>query len=166
VAWDFSTEPEFEAEGWRGWRRVFVRDEIHSVGRHWTLDWESYARVTAPLKEQVKERGLWARAPAARSWGGGGFGQVKLGLNARDLGAVPVRARAVFGNQAPDSGQRRATGHTAAHRSSRSAGCTRCCGAELAQRVLDDRSRAPAPTRPCLNHPAPYWTARETARTT
>ena len=59
MAWDFSTEPEFEQQ--LDWMRAFVREEI------WPLetvvrDFEQSAldRIYAPLQEQVKERGLWA----------------------------------------------------------------------------------------------------------
>ena len=46
--------------------------------------------ITAPLKEEVKRQGLWA-AHLPPEMGGGGFGQVKLGLMHEILGAVRVR---------------------------------------------------------------------------
>jgi acyl-CoA dehydrogenase len=99
MAWDFSTEPDFEAK--LEWMRGFVRDEIIPLE---TLDLtrETFARITAPLKEQVKERGLWA-AHLPPELGGGGFGQVKLGLMHEILGQCRY-APGIFGNQAPDSG--------------------------------------------------------------
>lgn len=99
MAWDFSTEPEFEKK--LAWMREFVREEIYPIE---TLDLspEQYARITAPLKEQVKEQGLWA-AHLPPELGGGGFGQVKLGLMHEILGASRF-APGIFGNQAPDSG--------------------------------------------------------------
>jgi len=57
MAWDFSTEPEFEEK--LAWMRDFVREEIIPL-ETLDLDWATFARITAPLKEQVKERGLWA----------------------------------------------------------------------------------------------------------
>jgi acyl-CoA dehydrogenase len=99
MAWDFSTEPEFEAQ--LEWMRGFVRDEIIPL-ETLDLDRDTFARITAPLKEQVKERGLWA-AHLPPELGGGGFGQVKLGLMHEILGQCRY-APGIFGNQAPDSG--------------------------------------------------------------
>ena len=77
MAWDFSTEPEFQEK--LDWMRQFVREEI------WPLETiadelsqEQLDRVYAPLQEDVKRRGLWA-AHLPPELGGQGFGQVKLG---------------------------------------------------------------------------------------
>jgi acyl-CoA dehydrogenase len=101
VAWDFSTEPEFEKQ--LDWMRGFVREEIwpieaiqHDIGQA-ELD-----RIYAPLQEQVRERGLWA-AHLPPELGGQGFGQVKLGLMQEILG-TSIFAPNAFGCQAPDSG--------------------------------------------------------------
>jgi acyl-CoA dehydrogenase len=59
-------------------------------------------RAMEPLREQVKERGLWA-AHLDEELGGQGFGQVKLGLMHEILGTTPL-APFAFGNAAPDSG--------------------------------------------------------------
>jgi acyl-CoA dehydrogenase len=99
MAWDFCTEPEFEAK--LAWMREFVREEIIPL-ETLDLDRETFARLTAPMKEQVKEQGLWA-AHLPPSLGGGGFGQVKLGLMHEILGQCRY-APSVFGNNAPDSG--------------------------------------------------------------
>ncbi|GAA1282217.1 acyl-CoA dehydrogenase family protein [Pseudonocardia aurantiaca] len=99
MAWDFSTEPEFEAQ--LEWMRGFVRDEVIPL-ETLDLDRETFARITVPLKEQVKERGLWA-AHLPPELGGGGFGQVRLGLMHEILGQCRF-APGIFGNQAPDSG--------------------------------------------------------------
>ena len=50
----------------------------------------------------MKERGLWA-SHLPPELGGGGFGQVKLGLMHEILGQTPY-GPVVFGNNAPDSG--------------------------------------------------------------
>ena len=55
------------------------------------------------MKEEVKRQDLWA-AHLPPDMGGKGFGQVKLGLMHEILGPVRVRARRIFGNNAPDSG--------------------------------------------------------------
>ncbi|WP_226358966.1 acyl-CoA dehydrogenase family protein [Pseudonocardia sp. ICBG601] len=99
MAWDFSTDPEFEEK--LKWMRGFVRDEIIPL-ETLDLDRETFARITAPLKEQVREQGLWA-AHLPPELGGGGFGQVSLGLMHEILGQCRY-APGVFGNQAPDSG--------------------------------------------------------------
>jgi acyl-CoA dehydrogenase len=99
MAWDFSTEPEFEAK--LEWMRGFVREEIIPL-ETLDLDRPTFQRITAPLKEQVRQQGLWA-AHLPPELGGGGFGQVKLGLMHEILGQCRF-APGVFGNNAPDSG--------------------------------------------------------------
>ena len=101
MAWDFSTEPEFQRE--LDWMSEFVRAEI------WPLEpvaeelgQEGLEHAIAPLREAVKQRGLWA-AHLPPELGGQGFGQVKLGLMHEILGTSPY-APVVFGNNAPDSG--------------------------------------------------------------
>ena len=99
MAWDFSTEPDFEEK--LEWMRAFVREELYPLE---TLDltWEQFLRVIEPLKDKVKEAGLWG-AHLSPELGGQGFGQVKLGLMHEILGACDFGPH-VFGNQAPDSG--------------------------------------------------------------
>ncbi len=105
MAWDFQTEPEFEAK--LEWMRGFVRDEIiplETLADVWRTPAgrQKFAEITAPLKEEVKKRGLWA-AHLPPDMGGLGFGQVKLGLMHEILGQC-VYAPSIFGNNAPDSG--------------------------------------------------------------
>jgi acyl-CoA dehydrogenase len=101
MAWDFSTEPEFQEQ--LDWMRDFVRAEIWPLETVFEeLGQAGFERAIAPLQEQVKERGLWA-AHLPPDLGGQGFGQVKLGLMHEILGSS-VFAPSVFGNQAPDSG--------------------------------------------------------------
>jgi acyl-CoA dehydrogenase len=99
MAWDFSTDPEFERQ--LEWMRAFVREEIWPIE---TVDPgpAELDRIMAPLQKQVKERELWA-AHLDPELGGQGFGQVKLGLMHEILGSSPY-APLAFGNQAPDSG--------------------------------------------------------------
>jgi acyl-CoA dehydrogenase len=99
MAWDFSTEPEFQEH--LDWMRDFVREEIWPI-ETLNLEMDQLQRVFAPLQERVKERGLWA-AHLDPELGGQGFGQVKLGLMHEILGTSPY-APFAFGNQAPDSG--------------------------------------------------------------
>jgi len=101
VAWEFSTDPEFQRK--LDWMREFVTSEI------WPLEtlldelgWEGLTRAVAPLQEEVRRQELWA-AHLDPQLGGQGYGQVKLGLMHEILGTSPV-APLVFGNAAPDSG--------------------------------------------------------------
>jgi acyl-CoA dehydrogenase len=101
MSWDFSTDPDFQQQ--LDWMSTFVRQEI------WPLETiadelgrDGIDRALAPLKDQVKARGLWA-AHLPPDLGGQGFGQVRLGLMHEILGTSTL-APAAFGNQAPDSG--------------------------------------------------------------
>ena len=105
MAWDFSTEPEFQEK--LDWMRSFVREEIiplETLAEEWRAPGgrERFAAIVAPLKDEVKRQGLWA-AHLPPDMGGMGFGQVKLGLMHEILGQC-VYAPSVFGNNAPDSG--------------------------------------------------------------
>src|SRR5919199_1452408 len=101
MAWDFSTDPEFQQQ--LDWMTQFVRDEIWPIETLVSeLDQAALDRIYEPLQQQVKERGLWA-AHLDPELGGQGFGQVKLGLMHEILGSSPFAPNA-FGNQAPDSG--------------------------------------------------------------
>jgi acyl-CoA dehydrogenase len=101
MAWDFSTEPQFEAE--LEWMRGFVRERVWPLETLYPeLGWEKLRIAAAPLQDEVRARGLWA-AHLDPELGGQGFGQVKLGLMHEILGSSPI-APLVFGNAAPDSG--------------------------------------------------------------
>ncbi|HLN16251.1 MAG TPA: acyl-CoA dehydrogenase family protein [Acidimicrobiales bacterium] len=99
MAWDFSTEPEFEAQ--LAWMRGFVKEEVYPL-ETLDLEWDDLLRVIRPLQDEVKARNLWA-AHLPPELGGVGFGQVRLGLMHEILGESPL-APVVFGNNAPDSG--------------------------------------------------------------
>jgi acyl-CoA dehydrogenase len=101
MAWDFSTEPEFQAQ--LDWMRDFVRAEVWPLETVFEeLGNDRLTRAIAPLQEEVRSRGLWA-AHLPPELGGQGFGQVKLGLMHEILGTSQL-APVVFGNNAPDSG--------------------------------------------------------------
>ena len=101
MAWDFSTEPEFQEQ--LDWMRTFVDEEIAPLALFYDeMSLASWKAATAPLKQQVKDRGLWA-CHLDPELGGQGYGQVKLALMHEILGRVNV-APSIFGNQAPDSG--------------------------------------------------------------
>ncbi|HZN12638.1 MAG TPA: acyl-CoA dehydrogenase family protein [Acidimicrobiales bacterium] len=104
MAWDFSTEPEFQEQ--LDWVEEFCRTEIEPLDL--VFPGAAYSRnpkakaLADPLKQQVKDRGLWALF-LDQELGGPGFGQLKLALINEILGrygSAPV----VFGTQAPDTG--------------------------------------------------------------
>ncbi len=106
MTWDFSTEPEFEAQ--LEWMRRFVHDEIYPLEVLDTDD-ETFMRIVRPLQEEVKKRRLWA-THLPPELGGQGYGQVKLGLM-HEIEGASVWAPIVFGNQAPDSGNSEILAH-------------------------------------------------------
>src|SRR4051812_33463417 len=105
MAWDFSTEPEFQAE--LDWIRTFVDEQVEPLSLLWPhLNYTPpppwLKSITDPLKQAVRDRGLWA-CHLDPSLGGKGYGQVKLALMNEILGRnnwAPI----IFGVQAPDTG--------------------------------------------------------------
>ncbi len=105
MAWDFTTEPEFQSK--LDWMDSFVRDEIEPLDvlfGHLT-----YHRIEEPLKTivdqlkaEVRARDLWA-CHLDPDLGGQGYGQLKLALMNEILGRSSW-APTVFGTQAPDTG--------------------------------------------------------------
>jgi len=104
MAWDFETEPEFQLH--LDWIKTFIREEIRPLdmilGNPYDKADRKSQAIAAPLKEKVKERGLWA-CHLDEDLGGMGFGQLKLALMNELLG-VSRWAPSIFGCQAPDSG--------------------------------------------------------------
>ena len=102
--WDFSTDPEFQEQ--LDWVEEFCREEVDPVdllfpGAAKSRDPRMKA-IVDPLKQQVKDRGLWALF-LDEELGGPGFGQLKLALLNEILaqhGSAPV----IFGTQGPDTG--------------------------------------------------------------
>ena len=90
MAWDFSTEPEFQAQ--LDWMAASSARRSGRWRRSTSTRPSSTARC-APLQEQVRERGLWA-AHLPPELGGQGFGQVKLGLMHEILGTLAAARRA------------------------------------------------------------------------
>jgi acyl-CoA dehydrogenase len=112
MAWDFETDPEFEEK--LEWIREFKREYIEPLdlvfpGRQFDpLDDETRPLVE-PLKQRVKDEGLWA-AHLGPELGGKGFGQVKLALMNEILGTTQW-APVVFGTNAPDTGNAEIIAH-------------------------------------------------------
>lgn len=85
MAWDFSTEPEFESK--LEWMRAFMREEVYPL-EVLEADFQGFGRTLRPLQAEVKRQGLWATHLPPSMWG-------------------PI----VFGNQAPDSGNSEILAH-------------------------------------------------------
>ncbi|HET6952866.1 MAG TPA: acyl-CoA dehydrogenase family protein [Acidimicrobiales bacterium] len=110
--WDFETDPEYQAK--LDWADAFVREEVEPLDLLWPdlvftpLD-DRLRKVVDPLKQQVRDQGLWA-THLGPDLGGQGYGQVKLCLLNEILGRsnwAPV----VFGCQAPDTGNAEIIAH-------------------------------------------------------
>jgi acyl-CoA dehydrogenase len=105
MSWDFSTDPEYQKK--LDWADAFVRDEVEPLdlvfpGLVFTPPSKNVRQVIDPLKQAVREQGLWA-THLERELGGQGHGQVQLCLLNEILGRsgwAPV----IFGCQAPDTG--------------------------------------------------------------
>jgi acyl-CoA dehydrogenase len=107
MAWDFSTDPEWQEQ--LDWIERFCREEIEPVTLAFPM--ALYSRTHAPaalrelidgLKQQVKDQGLWGIF-LDKEIGGPGFGQLKLALVNEILGRYGS-APGIFGCQAPDTG--------------------------------------------------------------
>src|SRR5437879_3162920 len=105
MAWDFSTEPEFQEK--LDWIRGFVHERVEPLDLVWPN--RVYEPPTAevravidPLKDEVRRRGLWA-CHLGPELGGQGYGAVKLALMNEILGRSHW-APLIFGTQAPDTG--------------------------------------------------------------
>jgi acyl-CoA dehydrogenase len=112
VAWDFETEPEFQEK--LDWIAAFVRDEIEPLDlvfenlQYTPLD-DERRKIIDPLKQEVRDQGLWA-CHLGPELGGKGYGQLKLSLMNEILGRSPW-ASIVFGTQAPDTGNAEIIAH-------------------------------------------------------
>ena len=90
MALDFSTDAEFQEK--LDWARHFVDTEVQPLevlfpdSEYLPLD-ETRRRVVDPLKQQVRDKGLWA-AHLTPNLGGQGYGCVKLALLNEILGRV------------------------------------------------------------------------------
>lgn len=112
MAWDFETEPEYQEQ--LDWADRFVREEIEPLDylfpheQFVPLD-DQKRRIIDPLKQQVRDRGLWA-THLGPELGGQGHGQLKLALLNEILGRS-LWASIVFGCQAPDTGNAEIIAH-------------------------------------------------------
>ncbi|MFG1924519.1 acyl-CoA dehydrogenase family protein [Cryptosporangium sp. NPDC048952] len=112
MAWDFETEPDYQAK--LDWADTFVREEVEPLDLQWpglqfTALEGDRKRIIDPLKDEVRKQGLWA-THLTPELGGQGFGQVKLALLNEILGRASW-APIVFGCQAPDTGNAEIIAH-------------------------------------------------------
>jgi len=112
MAWDFSTDPEFQKK--LDWAYQFVREEVEDLDlrypeMHYTPTSGELKAVTDPLKQKVREHGLWA-AHLGPELGGDGYGQVSLALLNEILGRTEW-GPTIFGTQAPDTGNAEILAH-------------------------------------------------------
>jgi acyl-CoA dehydrogenase len=104
MAWEFFTDPEFQEQ--LDWVEQFCKDEVDPVDYLFPRAAKSrnpkLKAIVDPLKQQVKDRGLWALF-LDEELGGPGLGQLPLALLNEVLaqhGSAPV----IFGTQGPDTG--------------------------------------------------------------
>jgi alkylation response protein AidB-like acyl-CoA dehydrogenase len=104
MAWDFSTEPEFQEK--LDWVERFCREEIEPFDMVFPVALRfgspTVKAEARKLQQQVKDQGLWALF-LDEELGGPGFGQLKLALVNEILGRYPA-APSFFGTAAPDTG--------------------------------------------------------------
>ena len=104
MAWDFSTEPEFQKK--LDWVEEFCREEVEPLEYVFPYAVRSQdpkiKALVKGLQDQVKDQGLWAIF-LDEELGGPGYGQLKLGLLNEILGRYPS-APQMFGAAAPDTG--------------------------------------------------------------
>jgi acyl-CoA dehydrogenase len=112
MAWDFRTDPEYQAK--LDWVDTFVREEVEPLDlvfpdlQFVPLD-DRRRKAIDPLKEEVRRQGLWA-THLGPELGGQGFGQLKLALLNEILGRSQWASN-VFGCQAPDTGNAEIIAH-------------------------------------------------------
>jgi acyl-CoA dehydrogenase len=111
MAWEFETEPKFQAQ--LDWMDGFVRNDVEPIDHLITHGYDMAdpvrQRLIPPLQQKVRERGLWA-CHLGPDLGGPGYGQLKLALMNEILGRShwgPI----VFGCHAPDSGNAEILAH-------------------------------------------------------
>jgi alkylation response protein AidB-like acyl-CoA dehydrogenase len=104
MAWDFSTEPEWQEK--LDWVERFCVEEVEPLGHIFPhavrLPDPKVKELVRSLQQQVKDQGLWAIF-LDEELGGPGYGQLKLALLNEILGRYPA-APQLFGAAAPDTG--------------------------------------------------------------
>jgi acyl-CoA dehydrogenase len=112
MAWDFTTDPDFQEQ--LDWAAEFVRTRVAPLDLLWPHDvykphTPEQRVVIDPLKEAVRAQGLWA-CHLGPELGGPGYGQLKLAQLNEVLGRSSWAPR-IFGTQAPDTGNAEIIAH-------------------------------------------------------
>ena len=112
MSWDFEIEPEFQEL--LDWAEQFVTERVYQLDLLWPHDiykplTDQQRAIVAPLKQQVRDRGLWA-CHLGTELGGQGYGQLKLAMLNEILGKSIWGPR-IFGTQAPDTGNAEIIAH-------------------------------------------------------
>src|ERR1700760_457461 len=100
-------EPAPECQAKRDGAERFTREEVEPLDALWRekvferpMD-PVIAQIVEPLKQQVRDQGLWA-CHLSPELGGQGYGQVKLALMNEIIGSAPW-GPVIFGTAAPDT---------------------------------------------------------------
>jgi acyl-CoA dehydrogenase len=112
MSWDFTVESDFQEP--LDWAEAFVTDKVYKLDVLWPRDiyrplTDEQRRVIDPMKQAVRDKGLWA-CHLGPELGGKGYGQLKLALLNEILGKSIWGPR-VFGTQAPDTGNAEIIAH-------------------------------------------------------
>ncbi len=113
MAWDFSTEPEFQSK--LDWITEFMAAEVEPIdlafSSHLVYDRTHpiHDTLIPELQQRVKDEDLWA-CHLGPDLGGKGYGQLKLALMNEILGRSSFGPM-IFGTQAPDSGNAEILAH-------------------------------------------------------
>ncbi|HEX3899488.1 MAG TPA: acyl-CoA dehydrogenase family protein [Mycobacteriales bacterium] len=112
MSWDFETDPDFQEK--LDWADAFVTEHVEPLDYVWPgleftpLEGER-RKAIEPLKQMVRDQGLWA-THLGPDLGGAGYGQLKLSLLNEILGRSSW-APIIFGCQAPDTGNAEIIAH-------------------------------------------------------
>lgn len=110
MSWDF--EADEPLAGQLAWMRSFIDEQLIPLEPIYDqLPAEEWTLVREHLRDQVKAQGLWG-AFLDPELGGPGFGQLALALMSEQIGRC-MMSMAVFGVQAPDSGNMELLAHGA-----------------------------------------------------
>jgi acyl-CoA dehydrogenase len=112
MAWDFTVDPEYQEL--LDWADKFVTEKVYQLELLWPHDvykslTDEQRAIINPMKQQVRDKGLWA-CHLGPELGGQGYGQLKLALLNEILGKS-VWASRIFGTQAPDTGNAEIIAH-------------------------------------------------------
>src|SRR3954463_9713917 len=112
MSWDFETEPEFQEK--LDWIDRFIEEKVEPIdlvfpGLAYHPLEGKLRDLVDPLKQEVRDHGLWA-CHLGPDLGGPGYGQLKLALMNEKLGRSQW-APIIFGTQAPDTGNAEIIAH-------------------------------------------------------